>query len=98
VAKPRAEPSHWEPATYYWLGSAIEPSLGGATGSRAGAEPSRTVATLIETRLMMDMCYALVLSWYALTYLYLYSASICISGRAFRATGLTNGTCRYLDT
>jgi hypothetical protein len=34
-------------------------------------------------------CYALVLSWYALTYLYLYSAFICISGRAFPATGLT---------
>jgi hypothetical protein len=34
-------------------------------------------------------CYALVLSWYALNYLYLYSASICISGRAFPVTGLT---------
>jgi hypothetical protein len=34
-------------------------------------------------------CYALVLSWYALIYLYLYSASICISGQAFPATGLT---------
>ena len=33
MAKPQAEPSHWEPATYYWLGSAIEPKSGGATGS-----------------------------------------------------------------
>ena len=37
-------------ATYYWLGSAIEPMSGGATGSRAGAEPSRTVATLVQAR------------------------------------------------
>jgi hypothetical protein len=30
----------------------------------------------------------LVLSWYVLIYLYFYSASICISGRAFPAIGL----------
>jgi hypothetical protein len=43
----------------------------------------------LSNKVPLTPCYTLVLSWYALTYLHLYSASICISGRAFPATGLT---------
>ena len=38
VAKPWLSQSISKPATWNWSGLAIEPSLGGATGSRAVAE------------------------------------------------------------
>ena len=47
MAKPWFSQAISKPATWKRFGSAIEPSLGGATGSRAVAEPSRATATLI---------------------------------------------------
>ena len=48
MAKPWFSQAISKPATWKRFSSAIEPSLGRATGSQAIAEPSRATATLVQ--------------------------------------------------